>query len=168
MHQRRLPAKERVTRVTVLGVHGSGSTLWLCLVEDERALETDPGRLELREGLEAGYAIGSFRDECTRTLKALAPDRIAILDMEQSRQVPKIADMRARFTAEALLAACAIDAGLPCVRLPRATVRSRLGLPRSGKLADHVSLVFDAPTGTYWKAKRDFAALAARAEIVEG
>lgn len=157
-----------MTRVTVLGVNGSAGTLWLCLVEGERALETDPGRLELHDGPEAGYAIGSFRDECTRVLKALSPDRLVILDMEQTRQAPKVADLRARFTAEALLAAAAIDAGLPCVRLARATVRSRLGLPRAGKLADHVPIVFAAPTGTYWKSKRDFAALAARAEIVGG
>ncbi|WP_285551438.1 hypothetical protein [Actinoplanes regularis] len=149
-------------------MNGSTSTLWLCLVEGEQALETNPTSLELRPGPEAGYAFNSFRDECTHVLKALSPDRVVILDMEQTRQVPKVADMRARFTAEALLATCAIDAGMPCLRLPRPTLRARLGLPKTGKLADHVPSVFDTSVGTYWKAKRDMAALAARAEIVGG
>lgn len=124
------PAKERVTRVKALGVNGSTSTLWLCLVDGEQALETNPTSLELRAGHEAGYAFGAFRDECTHALKALSPDRVVILDMEQTRQVPKVADMRARFTAEALLATCAIDAGLPCLRMPRPTLRARLSLRR--------------------------------------
>jgi hypothetical protein len=55
-----------------------------------------------------------------------------------------------------------------CVRLARATLRSRLDLPRTGGIADHVTSVFDTPVGKYWTKKRDLAALAARAEIVGG
>lgn len=151
-----------------LGVNAAAGKLWLCLVDDDAALETEPGWLELRDGPQAGYAISAFRDECVHALSALAPDQLAILDMETGKRVPKVADMRTRFTAETLLASCAVDVGLTCVRLARATVRAQLGLPRTGKLADHVASIFDFPVGKYWANKRDLAALAARAEIVGG
>ncbi len=152
----------------VLGVNATGGKLWLCLVDDGDALETEPACLELREGLQAGYGIAAFRDECTHALTAISPDRVVLLDMEPGGRVPKVVDMRARFTAEALLASCAVDAGVTCVRLARATLRSRLDLPRKGSIAEHVTKVFDNPVGSYWAKKRDLAALAARAEIVGG
>lgn len=76
--------------------------------------------------------------------------------------------MRTRIAGETLLALCAVDAGVPCVRLARPTLRARLGLPRAGSVADHVTCVFDTPVGPHWTKKRDLAALAARAEIVGG
>ena len=151
-----------------LGVNAAGGKLWLCLVDDHGAAETEPAWLELRDGPHAGYAIAAFRDECVHVLTALAPDRVVILDMEPGGRVPKVADLRTRFTAETLLASCAVDAGVTCVRLARATLRSRLGLPRKGGVADHVTSVFDTPVGKHWTKKRDLAALAARAEIVGG
>lgn len=152
----------------VLGVNTATGKQWLCLLDKDGALETEPGWLELRDGPHAGYAVTAFRDECVHALTALAPDRVVILDMETGGRFPKVADMRARFTAEALLTSCAVDAGATCVRLARATLRSRLGLPRTGGLAGHVTRVFDTPVGAYWKNKRDLAALTARAEIVGG
>jgi hypothetical protein len=47
--------------------------------------------------------------------------------------------------------------------LARATVRARLGLPKSGDLASHVSSVAPEPVGRYWSAGRDVAGLAALA-----
>lgn len=152
----------------VLGVNAAGGKLWLCLVDDDGVLETEPACLELRAGPHAGYGITAFRDECVHALTAMSPDRVVILDMEPGGRVPKVADMRTRFTAETLLASCAVDAGVTCVRLARATLRSRLDLPRQGGVADHVTSVFDTPAGKYWTKKRDLAALAARAEIVGG
>ena len=152
----------------VLGVNAASGKLWLCLVEDDEALETEPGWLELRAGSDAGYAMTAFRNECVHALKALAPDRVVILDLESGGRAPRVADLRARFTAETLLVSCAVEADVACGRLARATVRSRLALSRRGSLADHVTSVFGAPVGTNWKKKRDVAALAARAEIVGG
>lgn len=152
----------------VLGVNAAGGKLWLCIVDDDGASDTQPVSLELREGLDAGYAIAAFRDECVHALTALSPDRVVILDMEPGGRVPKVADLRTRFTAETLLASCAVDARVTCVRITRATLRSRLGLPRTGGVADHVTSIFDTPAGKHWTKKRDLAALAARAEIVGG
>lgn len=147
----------------------AGGSLWFCLVDGDRALDTEPVSLELRSGSQAGYAITAFRDECAQALAVLSPDRVVILDMEGSGQRRlKVADMRTRFTAETLLASCAVDAGIICVRLSRAKLRSLLGLPREGAVSDYAASVFDAPAGTYWTKKRDLAALAARAEIVGG
>ena len=87
--------------------------------------------------------------------------------MEQGGR-PRIADLRSRFSAEALLALSAADAGVTCVRLSRATLRARLRLPRTGAVADHVASVFAAPVGKHWAKKRDLSAMAARAEIVGG
>jgi hypothetical protein len=154
--------------LNVLGVNAVGGKLWLCLVNEEGAQETEPACVELRTGSQAGYAIEAFRAESVHALKALSPDRVVVLDLEAGGRVPKIADMRTRFSAEALLASVAVDAGVPCVRLARATLRSRLGLPRKGGLSDHVTQVFPASVGTHWTKKRDLAALAARAEIVGG
>jgi hypothetical protein len=149
-------------------VNATAGKLWLCLVDKHGALETEPSSLELRDGPHAGYAIKAFQNECVHALTALKPDQVVILDMEAGPRVPKVADMRTRFTAETLLASCAVDAGVTCVRLARATLRARLGLPRAGGLADHVASIFDKPVGKYWTNKRDLAALAARAEIVGG
>jgi hypothetical protein len=160
--------EERVTTLKVLGVNAVAGKLWLCLVSEDGALETEPACLELRTGAQAGYDIESFRAECIHALKALSPNRVVILDLEAGGRVPKIADLRTRFTGEALLVSCAVDAGVLCVRLARATLRSRLGLPRTGGIADHVTQVFAVPAGKYWTKKRDLAALAARAEIVGG
>jgi hypothetical protein len=152
----------------VLGVNAAAGKLWLCMVDDGGPAETEPAFLELRDGPHAGYAIAAFRDECVHALTALSPDRVVILDMEQGGPASKVADLRTRFTAETLLASCAVDATVTCVRLARATLRSRLGLPRRGSIADHVASVFDVPVGKNWTKKRDLAALAARAEIVGG
>jgi hypothetical protein len=150
-----------------LGVNATGAKLWLCLVGDDGVMTTEPGWLELHEGHQAGYAMTAFREECAQALTALAPDRVVILEMETSGRVPKVADMRNRFTAETILTSCAIDAEMTCVRLARATVRSRLCLPRAGALASHVTSVFETPIGKYWTNKRDLAALAAQAEVAE-
>jgi hypothetical protein len=150
----------------VLGVNAVSGKLWLCLVDDHGVTETEPFLLELRDGPQAGYAIAAFRNESVHALTALRPDRVVLLDMEPGGQIPKVADVRARFTAEALLASCALDAGVACVRLARPTLRTRLGLPRKGGLADHVSSIFDTPVGKHWRRKRDLAALTAQAEVV--
>jgi hypothetical protein len=153
-------------RLRVLGVNATAGKLWLCLVDDNGPQETEPGLLELRAGIQAGYAIKAFQDECNHMLTALSPDHIVILDMETGGRNLKIADMRSRFAAETLLAVCAADMGLTCVRLARATLRSRLAIPRTGALANHVDSIFSAPVGTNWKKKRDLAALAAHAETI--
>lgn len=149
----------------VLGVNPAAGKLWLCLVDGERAIASEPDFLELHDGIEAGYGITAFRGESERALTAVRPDRVVLLDMESSAKLTT-ATLRGRFTAEALLAAAAADAGITCTRLPRPTLRARLDLPRSGKLVDHVTAVFATPVGENWKTKRDLAALAARAEIV--
>lgn len=146
-------------------MNAAAGKLWLCLVSDDGAMVTEPGWLELHEGHQAGYDITAFRDECAHALTALVPERVVILEMETGGRPPKVADMRNRFTAETMLTSCAIDAEMPCVRLARATVRSRLGLPRAGTLVSHVTRVFETPIGKYWTNKRDLAALAAQAEV---
>lgn len=149
----------------ILGVNATAGKLWLSLVDDSGAQETDPAWLELREGTQAGYAMQAFQSECIHMLTALSPDRVVILDMETGGRTPKISDLRNRFSAETLLAFIAADMGVACVRLSRATLRSRLALPRKGGLADHVGEIFSVPVEAHWKRKRDLAALAARAEI---
>lgn len=157
-----------MSRLKVLGVNAAGTRLWLSLMNVDRVLEPDPAWVELHEGTEAGYAMTSFQSDCRHALTASSPDRVVILDMEQVGKGPTVTALRTRFTAEALLASCAVEQGIRCVRLARGTLRSRLSLPRKGKLASHVGLVFEIAVGPHWLNKRDLAALAARAEIVGG
>ncbi len=133
----------------VLGVNATAGKLWFCLVDDNGAHETEPGWLELRDGTQAGYAMQAFQSECNHMLTALSPARIVILDMETGGRTPKISGLRSRCTAETLLALCAVNMGVACVRLPRATLRSRLAIPRKGALTDHVNQVFSAPVGAH-------------------
>jgi hypothetical protein len=51
--------------------------------------------------------------------------------------------------------------------LARPTVRSRLKLPKDGKLSAHVGTRIPKPVGRYWSAGRDVAALAALAGDAE-
>jgi hypothetical protein len=82
----------------VPGVNAAGGKLWLCPVNEDGVLETEPGCLELRDGPHAGYAIAAFRDECVHALTALSPDRVVILDMEPGGRVRKVADILTRST----------------------------------------------------------------------
>ena len=68
-----------------------------------------------------------------------------------------------RVTLETLVRLACVRAGIPVEMLHRASARSRLGVPRRGKLEDLVATVTD-PVGKYWNAGRSLAAAAALAE----
>ena len=113
-------------------------------------------------GVETGQQLVEFRDQCRRVLNRVKPDHVLILDPEPTGQL-SYKQSRGRVTGETLLALAAAEAEIPCDRMSRATVRSRVGLDRSGRLSDRVAEVLPTPPCTHWKGKRDLAALVARA-----
>ena len=147
----------------VLGVNAAQASLWLCVVDGDVPEDTDPSNLTLRAGVACGFALLAFHGECVRVLTRLAPDRIVILDPEPVASLK--ASARSRFAAEALLAFAAEQAEISCVRIARATARSRLQLGQKGPLKDHVRSVLPEPAGPHWAGKRDLAALAAVAVL---
>ena len=146
----------------VLGVNAGQASLWLCVVGDEGPEDTDPSSLTLLDGPVGGHALVAFHSECARVLSRLTPDRVVILDPEPTAPLP-LSSARPRFSAEAILALAAEQAGIDCERIARATVRSRHQLGRKGALKAHVKSVVPESAGPYWGGKRDLAALAALA-----
>lgn len=149
----------------MLGGHFGAGKMWLCLVDaEEGPVVTEPAFLELRDGEEAGYAMSDFHRECVHAITVLAPGRVVLLDPEPTGQAT-VANLRARFTAETLLARAAVELTLPVSRLARSTVRARLQLDRKGSFAERAGEVYPDKVGTHWKGKRDLAAVVASAAL---
>ncbi|TDD32894.1 hypothetical protein E1287_21060 [Actinomadura sp. KC06] len=136
----------------------ASSVLWLAVAEDGSLVNAEPHRLGLPAGLAPGPQIAAVIEDCERVLRDVG--RVAILDPEPTVKWPTKA-ARARFGLEMLVAVAASQHNVPCEELSRSTVRSRLGLPKAGRLDSHVGQVVKAPLSPNWKGKRDLAALAA-------
>lgn len=143
-----------------LGVNAAQGRLWLCLVHDDKPIETSPESMSLLEGQQAGYDLIAFQRECLRVLSRLSPGLVVILEPETTAKLSYRAT-RDRLAAETILALAAAEAGIECQRSARASLRSRLEVPRSGSLKDHVPSVVPQPVGKSWSGRRDLAALAA-------
>lgn len=149
-----------VELMKVLGVNGSGSTLWLAMVEDDGPVVTDPPSLSLGSGAEAGLALVDFKSEVTHVLTRLAPDLIVILDPDPSGTIAW-KGILPRLSAEVMLILAARDVGIEIERATRAGARSKLGIHRSGSLQARAKEKFPEKVGVHWTGKRDIAALAA-------
>lgn len=147
-----------------MGVNPSANGMWLVCADDGEVVDTSPFRLALPSGMESGQKLAALLDECERALRDLAPDGIVVLDPEVTAKIP-FSQARARVTAETLLALAAAKVDLPYEKLSRAGLRSRLELPRSGKLTALVPQKVPQPLAPHWTGKRDLAALAALAGI---
>jgi hypothetical protein len=103
-----------------------------------------------------------MQTDIERVLAEVRPDQIRILMPEQTYK-DSYARIAPRVTLETLVRLACVRAGLPVEMLHRASARSRLGLPRKGRLEDHIPKVAE-PIGKYWNAGRSLAAAAALAE----
>lgn len=145
-----------------LGVNSKGSNSWLVCAEDGKLLSTEPQSLTPALGMELGDRLAGLLDECERVLRALSPAYVLILEPEATSRLT-FEQSKARLAVETILALAAAREGVPCDRLPRPTLRSKLGLPKSGKLSSLVDGVVSEPLSPNWNDKRDLAALAALA-----
>jgi hypothetical protein len=112
--------------------------------------------------LEETERLTAMQTDIERMLAEVRPDRIRILMPEQTYN-DSYARIAPRVTLETLMRLACVRAGLPVEMLHRASARSRLGVPRKGRLEDHMPQVTE-PVGKYWKAGRSLAAAAALAE----
>lgn len=148
-----------------LGVNCSSSFAFLALIVDGAVVTGDPPRYAPPSG-ESSARLDRFFEGFREILADLTPDVVALVQPEQETRFRlSYSALEPRIAMETLvrLATVRSDAGIAMEVLARPTVRSRLGLPASGKLVNLVERVIPEPVGPYWRDKRDLAALAALA-----
>jgi hypothetical protein len=93
-----------------------------------------------------------------RALDEIRPVRVGLVLPEGTYRAA-YESLVPRLELETLVQLAAVNASIPLQRLPRPTIRSRLGLPRSGSLESHLELALGDQTGSYWSMGRGLAAL---------
>jgi hypothetical protein len=148
--------------VKVVGVTCSAKTALLTGVENGSVIPMDVQKIDVAYQYEASREFVATQREVERGLAQPQPDLVVLLKPELMVRWTYDA-VAPRVALETLVRLAAVAAGIPIDVLSRPTVRSRLGLPRSGDLASHVTACIPEPVGPYWSAGRDVAALAALA-----
>ncbi|MFB4349805.1 hypothetical protein [Microbacterium sp. CR_7] len=148
-----------------LGINGTTSGLWLAVLSDDGVVQDAPPNIALSGDTPLDTQIANAVDEATRLFERFSITNVVILDAETGGQnKPNFTTLVPRISLEAAVMYAAHTHGIAAVRIPRARVRSTLGLPKRGPLtsfvADHLE-----PHSPYWANKRDLAALAALAEL---
>lgn len=150
--------------VRVLGINCTSNEAYVALLEDGVVLDGYPERLRLPGGVEGGEGLLEFIDEVRRTLAQARPDHVVLLLPEGRQRGATYQRIAPRVVLETLVRLAAAQENVPTDLLARATVRARLGLPRSGSLDDQLSHA-GTPTGHYWNNGRGLAALAGFAAL---
>lgn len=146
---------------SVLGVNVSGATAFLALVHADGLVDHAVVRVDSVADLTRPGDVAQTRDAVRQRLEQIRPSLVAILKQEPNSDVS-----HQRASVEMLFLLCAADLGLDARYVSRATVRSQLGLPKSGKFGSLVAARFASAHGTYWN-NRGPAALAALS-LLEG
>jgi hypothetical protein len=148
----------------VLGVTCSPQCALLAGVVDHKVVETAVYRINVASIHEASQELEATLEEVGRALAQIRPGLVVLLPPEQGTRFKRTyGQIAPRVALETVVRLAAVRAEIPIEVMPRATVRSRLGIPRSGELASHVPQRLPHPVGPYWAAGRDVAALAALA-----
>lgn len=148
----------------VLGVTCSGTTALLSLVEDGQVVPSPVERVDVGALHEVSEELEATIEAVARAFGQVKPDLVVLLLPEHSPQFKKTyQEIAPRATLETLVRLAAVRSKIPIEVLARPTVRSLLGLPRSGDLASHVGDRIPESVGRYWNAGRNVAALAALA-----
>lgn len=145
----------------VLGVNCTPKAIYLATVENGQVLADGPQKVELPDGLRTGPALEALYEELRRRLPETGATRAAILEPQSYDSGLKATT--ARVAAETMLRWVGVEVGLTTELLNRATARSRLSLPRGGKLNEVVAAFLPTPAGKYWAEGRRLAAFAALA-----
>jgi hypothetical protein len=144
----------------VLGVTCSNRSALFSVVDSGKVIDSPVDRIEVASLHEASEELQATLEEIGRAVAQIRPQRVVLLLPEQSRFKVTYGQVAPRVALETLVRLACVRAGIPVEVLPRASVRSRLGLPRSGDLSSHVPGTI-ARSGPYWGQGRDVAALAA-------
>lgn len=146
----------------VLGVNCSSEQIYLAVAEDGAILAVQPERLTTAGLLEESERLVAMQDDVRRALGEIRPREVRIMRPEQKYE-GSYGRIAPRATLETIVRLASVEAGVSLEMLYPASVRSRLGLPRTGPLKSHVPRVCE-PVGKYWNAGRNLAAVAALAE----
>ena len=146
----------------VLGVACFKDEILMAVASDGTLVADRHEKLTTAAVLEETERLVAMQTDLERMLAEVRPERIRILMPEQTYK-DSYSRMAPRVTLETLVRLACIRAGLPVEMLHRVSARSRLGVPRKGKLESHISDVTE-PVGKYWNAGRNLAAAAALAE----
>jgi hypothetical protein len=146
----------------VLGVACSKDEVLLAVASEGSLVHDGHEKLVTAAVLEETERLQAMQADIDRTLLEVRPDRVRILMPEQTYK-DSYTRIAPRVALETLVRLGCVRAGIPVEMLHRTSARSRLGVPRRGKLEDLVVGV-TKPVGKYWKAGRSLAAAAALAE----
>ena len=151
-----------------VGVTCTPHVVYLTLAVDGAIAEAAVERVEVAAQYESSEELLSTLDEIKRALGQLRPDVVVVLMPEQSRHKRTYQEIAPRVALETLVRIAAVQGRIAIELLPRPTVRSTLGISKSGDLASHVAEAIGQPVGRYWSAGRDVAGLAALAGLKAG
>lgn len=143
----------------VLGINGTGETLWLAHAVDGELVEFDPYSFRLPQGLERARALRAGAEELAAVVRRCDVDNVVLLEPEVTRSTYQ--SLLARMSVEIVAEFAAAEAKVAFVRLTRAKLRSKLGLPKSGAVNGYADEVIVKPQSPHWKKERDLAAMAA-------
>lgn len=146
----------------VVGVTCSANTALLAGVVDGRVVRLPVEKIEVAHQYEASSELEETQEEIGRVYAQIEPELVVVLKPEPTARWGYDA-IAPRVALETLLRLAAVEARIAIELIARATVRARLGLPMTGKLASHVAARVPEPVGPYWSVGRDIAALAALA-----
>ena len=146
----------------VLGVACSKDEVLLAVASEGSLVHDGHEKLVTAAVLEETERLQAMQADIDRTLLEVRPDRVRILMPEQTYK-DSYTRIAPRVALETLVRLGCVRAGIPVEMLHRTSARSRLGVPRRGKLEDLVAGV-TKPVGKYWKVGRSLAAAAALAE----
>jgi hypothetical protein len=151
-----------------MGVHCSAGTAYFSVVDDGVLLDDDLKRMSLPAG-EQSKRLQVFVDDLARTMRERKVDAVGVLKAEglppNPSQRVNVPALQQRTTLETLIQLAAVQADVDVEMLERATVRSRLGLGKAGRLEEMLEEAAPGMTGLYWAAGRGLAAVAARAKL---
>lgn len=145
-----------------LGVACFRDEIMLAVASNGALIADGHEKLTTAAVLEETERLRVMQTDIERMLAEVRPDRVRILMPEQTYKDSYVR-IAPRVTFETLMRLACVGTHVPVEMLHRASARSRLGVPRKGRLEDHIPAVAE-PVGRYWNAGRNLAAAAALAE----
>lgn len=150
----------------VLGVNGTGDTLWLARAGDGELVDFDPYSFRLPQGLERSESLRAGVDELAAVFRRCDVDQVVLLEPEVTQATYQ--SLLPRMSVEITAEFAAGEAKVPFARLTRGKLRSKMGLPKQGAVSSHAGEVVATPQSPHWKKERDLAAMAAIAASKDG
>jgi hypothetical protein len=145
----------------VLGVQCTSKFAFLSVVEDGQVIERGPERLALAQSTDEDRALWETLSTFETALEEISPDCVHLLGPGTGENAKRTFQAWApRAELESLLRMAAAKRDLPVRKISRASVLTRLGVPRRSKFEDSVRPAIPE-RGNYWTAGRLAAAAAA-------